>query len=74
MSKTMTKAAPPEAPAPAAGPARTRKFRVSLNCPTPLKAKSLDVVADDAEGAKRAFDEHNGICGSVHAYSVSEVA
>lgn len=71
MSKTMTKATPPVAPAPAAPP---RKFRVSLNCPTPLRENPYAVEAGDAEEAKRLFNEHNGICGSVHAYSVSEVA
>ncbi len=57
---------PPTAPAP-------RRYRVSLNCPTPLRDKTLDVEAAHEGEARLKFDEHNGICGSVHPYSVMEV-
>ncbi len=56
--------------APAAG---SRRYRVNLNCPTPLRDPTLVVEAFTEDEAKAKFERHNGICGSVHPYTVTEV-
>ena len=46
---------------------------VTLNCPTPLAKRSLQVEAATEEEAKEAFCRENGISGSVHAFEVKRV-
>jgi hypothetical protein len=63
----------PKKVTPAAATAHGRSYRVSLACPTPLRDRELVVQAETADEARAKFEAHNGICGSVHAYSVTEV-
>ncbi len=57
-----------------ATPARgLRRYRVNLNCPTPLRDPTFVVEAASEDEAKAKFERHNGICGSVHPYTVTEV-
>lgn len=57
-----------EAPEPAAP-----RFRVTLNCPTPLMHQTLEVEADTEVQAKAAFCRANGISDSVHTWTVERV-
>ena len=50
------------------------RYRVELNCPTPLAHPILEVEAADEAGAKLAFCEANGICDSTHPWKVTRVA
>ena len=50
-----------------------RKYRVLLNCPTPLRDKSLVVEAEGEGEATTLFLQHNGISGSDHPITVTEV-
>lgn len=49
-----------------AGPASAAlpRFKVTLNCPTPLTHKTLVVASATAEEARQAFMAANGISGS----------
>ena len=40
------------------------RFRVNLNCPTPLAQPEMEIEADFEEDARRQFMEANGISGS----------
>lgn len=62
---------PVHRPDPGSGPGR---YRVSLDCPTPLAHASLEVEAATPEEARALFDQSNGISGSEHAYTVTKVA
>ena len=61
---------PKAIPDPSNGP---RKYRVSLNCPTPLRDKSLVLEAEGEGEATKVFLKHNGISGSDHPITVVEV-
>lgn len=50
-----------------------RRWRVTLNCPTPLQFPSLEVEAGTDEDAKAAFCKANNISGSAHDWQVEEV-
>ena len=50
-----------------------RKYRVLLNCPTPRHDKSLVVEAEGEGEATTLFLQHNGISGSDHPITVTEV-
>lgn len=82
-SDVMEAAAAPEPPAkppatPLAAPfvttAGAGKYRVALNCPTPLAHRELDIEADNEEDAKKKFCEANTISGSDHTWRVEKVA
>ncbi len=79
------KAKTEELPAVEAPPAKaTRKkkasavkgplWRVSLNCPTPLAHRTLDVEAKDADDAKEKYHKANGLSGSEWVYSIEQIA
>lgn len=58
----------PEAVQPA-----TPKWMVSLNCPTPLAHRVLEVEANTQEEAKAKFLAANGISDSRHPFTVTRV-
>ncbi len=64
-----------ELPAPAAAqqPERPFLWRVSLNCPTPLLHKSLEVGALTEQEAKQKFLAANGISDSVHPFVIERL-
>lgn len=66
--------APPE-PAAAEKPKNdpNANFRVHLNCPTPLLVNPLDVNAKDAEEAQAKFCQANGIRGSDHPWTITQI-
>lgn len=49
------------------------KFSCTLNCPTPLRDKTLVVEADSYGEAKQKFFDHNGICDSSHDFHCQEI-
>ena len=51
---------------PAAFPTAPPRFRVTLQCPTPVAHPELDVEADDETAAWNKFCAANGISGSDH--------
>ena len=54
----------PAAPEPPATPAEATRYRVELKCPTPLRAKVLEVECATESEAWDKFCVHNGISGS----------
>ena len=72
MSKATPSAAAVETPEPTAkeAPAVSSRFRVRLNCPTPLVHKDVVLNAATPEDAKQAFMRLNGISGSGHEWTV----
>ncbi len=57
---------------PADEPLPTR-FRVTLQCPTPIARAELEVEAADEAAAWRAFCAANGISDSEHARTIVRV-
>ena len=57
-------------PAPAAPPAGSSRFRVTLICPTPVARPELEVEALDEADAWKQFCAANGISGSEHTRMV----
>ncbi len=51
----------------------TSRFRVTLQCPTPIACAELDVEAVDEAAAWRAFCAANGISDSEHARTIVRV-
>jgi hypothetical protein len=47
-------------------PTPPARFRVTLNCPTPVAHPELEVEADDEAAAWKEFCAANGISGSEH--------
>ena len=54
----------------ASPPAASTRFRVTLNCPTPVAHPELDVEADDAAAAWNQFCAANGISDSEHPRTI----
>ena len=50
-----------------------KRFRVALDCPTPLAFRWAVVEADDSEQAKQKFLDPNGISDSVHPFEINEM-
>ena len=50
------------------------KYRVELNCPTPLAHPVMEVDAASEGHARKLFCEANGIDDSVHPWKVTRVA
>lgn len=48
-------------------------YRVTLNCPTPLAHKTLEVEAESEEEARKAYCRANAISGSVHVWDVVRI-
>jgi len=46
------------------------KYRVHLNCPTPIEFRILDVEAKDEQEAWKKYCEANGISDSVHEKTI----
>lgn len=50
--------------------AKAPKYRVQLNCPTPIEFRVLEVEANDEAEAWLKYCEANGISDSVHERSI----
>jgi hypothetical protein len=73
-AKALQAAAVAEAAAAAASAlALLPKFKVSLNCPTPLAFRELVVSAPNEHQAMEQFLAANGISHSEHAFNVERV-
>lgn len=49
-------------------------WRVSLDCPTPIEHRTLDVEAGSQDEAKAKFCKANGISDSEHQFSYARIA
>jgi hypothetical protein len=49
------------------------RYRVGLDCPTPLGHNPCEVEASSDEDAKRAFFERNGICDTEWPFTIERV-
>ncbi len=60
-------------PAVAEEPPPMLRWSVTLNCPTPLAHKTLEVDAPDEHAAKLAYYQANGICDSHHGWDIKKL-
>lgn len=65
---------PPEPTEEAPVLAELPRWRVALNCPTPLTHKELVVEGRTEEEAKQAFCAANGISDSIHPWTVERLS
>lgn len=50
------------------------KYRVELNCPTPLAHKVLEIEARSEAEAREEFCRRNGISDSIHKWTITRIA
>ena len=69
----MSSHSPVDISGPSAAPASSLRFRVTLNCPTPVAHPELEVEAETESAAWQQFCAANGITDSVHERMVVEL-
>lgn len=49
------------------------RYRVELNCPTPLSEKVMEVEAHNEAEAKAIYCRANGISDSIHSWKITRI-